>query len=80
MDSLNDILARKDFDEPEEAAAVKNYVRKEFNETVAVTVREREIIIAAPSAALANMLRLRTLDLRKVLGGDKRRLIFRIGR
>jgi hypothetical protein len=80
MDSLNDILAHKDFDEPEEAVTVKAYVRQEFNESVAVIVHEREIIIAAPSAALANTLRLRTLDLRKVLGGDKRRLVFRIGR
>jgi hypothetical protein len=80
MDSLNDILALKDFDEPAESVAIKNYVREQFNKTVTVTVHEREIIIAAPSAALANTLRLRTLELRKLLGGDKRRLIFRIGK
>jgi hypothetical protein len=80
MDSLNDILAHKDFDEPAEATVIKAYVHEQFNEAVAVTIREREIIITARSAALANTLRLRTLDLRRLLGGDKRRLVFRIGR
>lgn len=79
MDSLKDILGSKDFDEPSESLAIKKYVREQFDETVAVTVREREIIVAAPSAALAGTLRLRTLALRKLVG-DERRLVFRIGK
>lgn len=79
MDSLHDILGRKDFDEPPEVSAIKKYVRDQFDESVAVTVREREIIIAAPNAALANTLRLRVVALRKVTG-EKKRLIFRIGK
>lgn len=79
MDSLNDILSRKDFDEPPESAAIKNYVREKFDEAVAVTIREREIIIAAPSAALAATLRMNMLDLQRLVG-DKRRLVFRIGK
>jgi hypothetical protein len=79
MDSLNDILSRKDFDEPPESMAIKKYVREQFDETVAVTVREREIIIAAPSASLANTLRMRVLALRRLVG-NKRRLVFRIGK
>lgn len=79
MDSLHSILSNKDFDEPPESRAIKKYVREQFNEHVAVTIREREIIIAAPSAALANTLRLRILALRKLVGTE-RRLIFRIGK
>jgi hypothetical protein len=79
MDSLNDILRRKDFDEPAEAVAIKKYAREQFDESVAVTVREREIIIAAPSAALANTLRMRVLALRKLVGTE-RRLVFRVGK
>jgi hypothetical protein len=79
MDSLNDILSRKDFDEPAEARAIKQYVQDKFQEPVAVTVREREIIIAAPGAALANTLRLRTVELQDLLQTDKR-LVFRIGK
>lgn len=80
MDSLNDILSLKNFEEPAEAKTIKEYVRAEFSEIVAVTVREREIIIMGSSAALMNMLRLRTVTLRKALGGDTRRLVFRIGK
>jgi hypothetical protein len=79
MDSLNDILSRKDFDEPSESLAIKQYVREQFDEAVAVTVRERDIIIAAPSAALANTLRMRILAIQKLVG-TQRRLVFRIGK
>lgn len=79
MDSLNDILGRKDFDEPPEALAIKKYVRAEFDEAVAVTVKEKEIIIAAPSAALASTLRMRVLQLQRLIG-EKKRFIFRIGK
>ncbi|MGH7234074.1 MAG: hypothetical protein ACREF7_01340, partial [Candidatus Saccharimonadales bacterium] len=68
MDSLNDILSRKDFDEPPESLAIKQYVREQFDEVVAVTVRERDIIIAAPSASLANTLRMRILALQRLVG------------
>lgn len=79
MDSLNDILGRKDFDEPPEVLAIKKYVREQFDESVAVTIREREIIIAAPNAALASTLRMRVLQLQK-LTGEKKRFVFRIGK
>ncbi len=79
MDSLNDILSRKDFDEPPESLAIKKYVREQFDEVVAVTVREREIIVATPNASLANTLRMRVVTLRRIVGDD-RRLVFRIGK
>jgi hypothetical protein len=79
MDSLNDILGRKDFDEPPEALAIKKYVREQFDESVAVTIKEKEIIIAAPNAALASTLRMRVLQLQKLIG-EKKRFIFRIGK
>lgn len=79
MDSLNEILSHKDFDEPAEVAAIKKYVREQFDEYVAVTVREREIIIAAPNAALANTLRMRVLVFQRLIG-DKKRFVFRIGK
>lgn len=79
MDSLFDILGRKDFDEPAEGKIIKQFVRNTFDEAVAVTVREKEIIIAAPNASLAAALRLKTLELRRLLDTDKR-LVFRIGK
>lgn len=76
---MHDILSRKDFDEPPESLAIKKYVREKFDETVAIQVREREIIIAAPSAALAGTLRMKVVELQTLLATDKR-LVFRIGK
>lgn len=79
MDSLFDILGTKDFSEPPEVAAIKRYVQDELHEEVAVTVRERDIQIAARSAALANTLRLRSLDIRRHCNLGDKRLSFRVG-
>ena len=78
MDSLDSILKRKDFDEPPEMAAIKRYVQDEFQISVSVQVRDRDIVIQVPNAALANTLRLRAPDIKRRCDIDKR-LTFRIG-
>jgi hypothetical protein len=78
MDSLNSILGRKDFDEPPEMASIKKYVQDEFQTAVGVQVRDRDIVIQVPSAALANTLRLRAPDIKRRCQTTKR-LTFRIG-
>ena len=77
MDSLDSILKRKDFEEPSEMEAIKKYVQEEFKTTVSVLVRERDIVIQVPSAALANTLRLRTTQI-KAASKTNKRLTFRI--
>jgi hypothetical protein len=77
MDSLFDILGRKDFDEPAEMASIKKYVRDKFDQSVGVQVRERDIVIIVHSAALANTLRLCGPDIKRRCQLDKR-LTFRI--
>lgn len=78
MDSLNSILKHKDFDEPPEISSIKKYVLEEFKTAVGVQVRERDIVVQVPSAALANTLRLRSPDIKRCCQIDKR-LTFRIG-
>lgn len=78
MDSLSNILSNKDFDQPPEAASIKKYVREEFNVTVGVQVRERDIIISVPHASLATTLRLRGPEIKRRCQIEKR-LSFRIG-
>ncbi len=78
MDSLDNILKHKDFDEPPEMASIKKYVQDEFQTAVSVQVRDRDIVITVPSAALANSLRLRSPDIKRRCQLDKR-LTFRIG-
>lgn len=76
-DSLFDILARKDYDEPKEIAAIKKYVTETFDESVEVICRERDITITAPSAALASTLRYHVRHLQKI-ADTKKRIVFRI--
>ncbi|HEX8349692.1 MAG TPA: hypothetical protein VF598_07010 [Hymenobacter sp.] len=75
--SLADILANRNFDEPEEALAIKSYAMENFGKAVAVTIKGKEIIIVAQSAAYANALRGRTRQLQQAAGTSKR-LVFRI--
>jgi hypothetical protein len=77
MDSLNDILSRKDLDEPPEVAAIKRYVEVEFHADVGVKVQSETIVIMAKSAALANTLRMRTLQIQKAAETTKK-LVLRI--
>jgi hypothetical protein len=79
MDSLLDILSRKNFDEPPEVTAIKRYVQTTFQENVSVKVRDADIIITASSASLANTLRLQTLKISRLINTNKR-LIFRTGK
>ena len=76
-DSLADILLNRNFDEPEEALAIKAYAMQEFGKAVAVTIKDKEIIITAHSAAYANALRGHMRQLRYAANTTKR-LIFRI--
>jgi len=77
MDSLSSILSGKDFDEPQEITSIKKYVQDEFQSNVSVQVRDKDIVISVPSASLANMLRLRTPEIKRRCQLDKR-LTFRI--
>lgn len=78
MDSLSSILSGKDFDEPPEMNSIKKYVLDEFQSPVSVQVRDNDIVVSVPSAALANMLRLRSPEIKRRCQLDKK-LIFRIG-
>lgn len=75
--SLADLLANKDFDEPSEMAAIKQFVQANYKASVEVQMREREIIVTTPSAALANTLRLKINELRAAAQTDKR-IVLRI--
>lgn len=78
MDSLFNLLSNRDFDLPPEVAAIKAYIRNEFNVEVEVTAREKEIIIAGSSAALVGSLRLHGPRIKKAAQTTKR-LVFRVG-
>jgi hypothetical protein len=79
MDGLNDILRRKDFDAPPEVRAIKEYVRRYYNDAeVRVTMQPHAIIVTARSSALIGSLRLNLPKLQEAARTDKR-IMLRIG-
>ena len=76
-DSLADLLARKDFDEPAEMAAIKKFVKERFDEDCEVLLRPRDIVVTVRSSSLANALRLAMNDLRSTTQTSKR-IVLRI--
>jgi len=78
MDSLRDIMAHREKPESPELVAIKRYVDEHFHTPIQVAVNGNTIIITAPSAALANTLRLQTNKIKTECRIEKR-LMFRIG-
>ncbi len=76
--ALSDLLADKFDNEPPEMKVIKDYVQANFKESVAVTVREKQIVINTRSSALAGALRPHLYELTK-LCKTKKRLSIRIG-
>jgi hypothetical protein len=78
MDSLYELLAGKNFDEPPEIAAIKDFIRQNYNAEATVQLRERDILVVVPSAGLASRLRFDMPKLKKVANTEKR-IVLRIG-
>lgn len=77
MEQIGDLLHRYSSREPEEITLAKQYIADEFNAMASIAIKGETLVITVTSAALANMLRLRSLQLQKACKTDKR-LIFRI--
>jgi hypothetical protein len=77
MDSLFNILGNRDFDEPPEIDKIKKYIRDNFNSSASVQMREKDIIVSVGSASLANSLRLKSPEIKRLCKINKR-LVFKI--
>jgi hypothetical protein len=79
MDSLQDILSKKDFTPPDEIGVVKEYIERRYKSPSRVRVERDVLIVRVPSSALAA-----TLQLEQNLMIDScritKRLIIRTGR
>lgn len=79
MDSLLQLLSNRDLPiEPAEIKLIKDYVKTEFDSVVEVMVRDKDIVISVSNSSLANTLRLRGPQIKKLCTTDKK-LTFRIG-
>jgi hypothetical protein len=79
MDSLQDILGKKDFTAPDEIATVKDYITRRYNSPSRVRVERDVVIVRVPSSALAATLQ---LEQRRMIEACKitKKLIIRTGR
>jgi hypothetical protein len=58
MDSLQDILGKKDFTPPDEVLAVKEFIQRRYHSSSRVRVERNALIVRVPSSALAATLQL----------------------
>jgi hypothetical protein len=58
MDSLQDILGKRDFTPPDEITAVKEFISRRYNSPSRVRVERDVLIVRVPSSALAATLQL----------------------
>lgn len=78
-DSLADLLANRNFDEPEESKMIKEYIFAHFQADSNVTIQANQIIISVSNSSLAGALRPKLYELQQ-LCETKKRLSIRIGR
>lgn len=79
MDSLQDILGKKNFTPPDEIASVKDYITRRYNSSSRVRVERDVVIVRVPSSALAATLQLEQNRLIEACRITKK-LIIRSGR
>lgn len=78
MDSLSDILANKDFSEPNEVKLIKAFVLAKYGHEVNIAINKKEIIVSSHSAGLISTLRINSPALVKAAKTAKK-IRFRIG-
>jgi len=78
MDSIKDILDKKDLDEPTEITALKDYCQELFQFKPKITIRGDAIWLYAPNGILATELRMRFPEIKRRCGLTTK-LVIRIG-
>lgn len=79
MDSLQDILGKKNFTPPDEITSVKEYIQRRYKSPSRIRVERDVLIVRVPSSALAATLQLEQRTLIDACG-IKKKLIIRNGR
>lgn len=79
MDSLQEILGKRDFTPPDEVTAVKEFIMRRYKSPSRVRVERDVLVVRVPSSALAATLQLEQRSLIETCR-ITRRLIIRTGR
>lgn len=78
MDSLKDLLAAKNLDEPTEIVALREYCQQLFNFTPKISRKNDCIWMLVPNGILATELRMRLPEINRRCGLTQK-LVIRIG-
>ena len=78
MDSLQDILSKKNFARPDEITVVKDYVMRRYKRPCTVKLERGALIVSVRGSALAATLRLERQNLIEACD-LKQRLVIRAG-
>jgi hypothetical protein len=79
MDSLQEIMGKKDFTPPDEVKAVADYVKRRYNSKSYVKLQRDTIVLSVPSSALAGTLQMERNRIIETCNITKK-LAIRIGR
>lgn len=77
-DSIDDILAGKDWGEPPVIGAIKQYIQDKYDARVSIRLNNEQIIITVDNSLLASSLRSNLIQLKRSVKTDKN-IILRIG-
>lgn len=78
MQGLNDILAQKNFDEPTEVTALKQYIFEKYEAICSVSVSKTALFVTVNSSSLAGAIRMNQIFIKQRCGITQK-LIIRIG-
>lgn len=77
MDSIKDILVKRNFDKPDTIEAVLSYISVNFNSTAQVKITNDSLIIIVRNSSLASSIRLRQRDIVETCQTEKLKLVIR---
>lgn len=80
MDSLQDILGKRQFKAPDEIAAIQGYIQSHYKSDSSVRAEKDVVFIAVPSSTLAATLQLERQKIIDSCGLNNKRLVIRTGR
>jgi outer membrane protein assembly factor BamA len=72
MESLQDILGRKDFTKPDEIEIIKNYIQKNYGSNSQVKLQRGTLIVSVASSSLAASLQLERYKMIKACKIEKK--------
>jgi hypothetical protein len=78
MDSIQEILGKKQFQPPDEMTAVKDYINRRYKSQCQIKMQRNALIVSVPNSALAATIYLERQQLIKACG-LKSKLVVRTG-